>query len=385
MNSIKRIIAVAQKEILHILRDNVTLAIAFIAPIILTLFVGYIYIPQKVTHVPIIIYDQDQTDISRMIINSFEDSERFSVTMVADDYQSVEKAIQSEKVFMALVIPPHLKQDIKAGRSTQVGIILNGCNLVIMNTLANAANQVVATVSGGIAIQVMEGSGFTKNKAFQTVTALNFRTRYWYNPGTSYLVFMLLGLVAVILQQITFLGIALSFAREKEGGTWGLLKLSNLKSYEIFLGKLLVYLVIYSLDALIVYGMSFYFFGIPMRGNIGLLFMATIIFIFTLTAMGMAISILTQNTAQAIELSMLVAVPSFLVSGYTWPQFSMVPGILAISKVLPLTYYLEATRRIVYLGAGMDIVWPSIMSLLVFAAIFIPLTALALNRKLAKV
>jgi ABC-2 type transport system permease protein len=382
MNSFRRIITVAQKEILHILRDNIALAIAFIAPILLTVFVGYLYIPQKVTHVPIIIFDQDQTDVSRSIIRSFEDSERFTVTMVADDYPSMERAIQSEKVYMALVIPPRLKRDIKDGRSTQVGVILNGTNLVIMNTLANAANQVVATISGGITLKVMEGYGVTQSKAYQAVTALNFRTRYWYNPGTSYLVFMLLGLAGVIIQQITFMGVALSFSREKEAGTWGSLKLSKLKDYEIFIGKIVVYLVIYSLDALVVYGLSFYYFGIPMRGSAGLLIATIAIFMLALTTMGMMISIFTQNTSQAIELSMLVAVPSFLVSGYTWPQFAMIPAIRVISKVLPLTYFLEATRSIVYLGAGLNVVLPKLITLFTFSVVFLPLTALALNRRM---
>ncbi|HEX2953450.1 MAG TPA: ABC transporter permease [Bacillota bacterium] len=383
MNSLRRIVAIMQKEILQIFRDNIAFVIAFLAPLVLTFLVGFLYSSEKVTQIPIVIYDQDQSDLSRKIIRSFGDSERFSVTQMVDNYKSMEQAIQDEEAQMALVIPPHLKQDVKEGRSSEVGVILNATNLLTMNTLANAANQVIATISGGITMKVMEGYGVTPSKAYQAVTALCFRTRYWYNPGLSYLVFMLLGLIGTIIQQVTFLGVALSFTREKEGGNWSMLRRSKLRIPEIFLGKLLVYLIIYGLDSLVVYGLAFYYFGIPMRGNIGLAFLSILLFMLALIAMGMAVSIIAQNVAQAIEISMLIAVPSFLISGYTWPQFSMPIVIRLLSEALPLTYFLKAMKGVAYMGGGLNVIMPSLTALLVFALIFIPLTAVVLSYRMS--
>ncbi len=383
-NRWSRIGVVMQKEFLHVFRDKIVFMIAFLAPIALGSLVGFLYIEQKVTHLPVAVYDQDQSALSRTIIRAFSDSERFKITHVCNNYREVEYLMKSEKVFSAIVIPPHLQQNVKSGKSSEVGLIFNGTNILTMNTLANVAAQVIPTISGGITMKVIQGYGVPEQKAYQAVTALSFRSRYWYNPTTSYLVFMLLGLLATIIQQITFLGVALSFIREKESGSWRHLAFSKLSTFEIFLGKLLVYFIIYCIDAIALYGAAFHYFGLPMRGN-PVLFLATVLlFIFVLLAMGMAISILTKSPAQAIEISMLVAVPSFLISGWTWPYISMPFPIQILSKALPLTHFLDAIRRIAYIGAGMDIVWPQLVILGLFGCIFIPLTAWVLNRQMLK-
>ncbi len=379
-----RIGAVMQKEFLHVFRDKIVFMIAFLAPIVLGALVGFLYIEQKVTNLPVAVYDQDQSELSRTIIRAFSDSERFRITNVCNSYHDVERLMQSEEVFSAIVIPPHLQQDVKSGKASEVGLIFNGTNILTMNTLANVAAQVIPTISGGVTMKIIQGYGVPKQKAYQAVTALSFRSRYWYNPTTSYSVFMLLGLLGTVIQQITFLGVALSFIREKESGTWRHLASSKLSTFEILLGKLSVYFIIYCIDAIVLYGLAFSYFGLPMRGN-PLLFLITILlFIFVLLAVGMAISILTKSAAQAIEISMLVAVPSFLISGWTWPYISMPFPIQILSKILPLTHFLEAIRRIAYLGAGLDIVWPKLAILGIFSIIFIPLTAFVLNRQMLK-
>lgn len=379
---LSRISAVMQKEMLHIFRDNIAFMIAFLAPILLGALVSFLYVEQKVTGIPVAVYDQDQSETSRLIIRSFADSERFKITRVCNSYAEVEHLLQSEKVQMGIMIPPHLQKDIKAGVSSEVGLVFNSTNLLTMNTLANAASAVVQTISAGITMKVMQGYGVAPQKAYQAVTALNFRTRYWYNPTLSYLVFMVLGLFGTVLQQVTFLGVALSFSREKENGTWRQLACSKLRAAEIIGGKLSVYFIIYSINALILYGAGFSYFGLPMRGNVFLFLGTVLLFIFVLLAMGMAISIVAASTPQAIEISMLIAVPSFLISGWTWPLASMPWPLQFLSRLLPLSYFLEAIRRIAFLGAGLEVVWPEILVLFLMAAVCIPLTGFVLNRQL---
>jgi ABC-2 type transport system permease protein len=380
----RRIFAVMQKEILHVFRDNITFMIAFLAPIVLGALLSFIYIEQKVTNLPVAVYDQDQSEMSRMIIQAFSDSERFKIAKTCHGYQEIERLMQSEEICSAIIIPPHLQQNIKAGKSSEVGLIFNGTNILTMNTLATTAGQVVQTISAGVTMKVMQGYGITQQKAYQAVTALNFRSRYWYNPTTSYSVFMVLGLFGVLIQQITFLGVALSFVREKENGSWRHLAFSGLSPLETMAGKLLVYFLIYCIDALALYGAGFVCLGLPMHGNALLFIFTLVLFIFVLLAVGMAISIITQSAAQAIEISMLIAVPSFLISGWTWPCNSMPWLLRGLSKILPLTHFLEAIRRIAYLGAGLDIVWPKLLILSLFGIICIPVTMIILHHKMLR-
>lgn len=382
MIKLQRIWAVMQKELLHLTRNNVMLMIAFGAPFLLTLLFGLLYIQQKVTDLPIVIFDRDQTEMSRTIIRSFADSERFKILASVDSFEAVEQAIKREKAVMAVVIPPGLQRNIKAGRATEVGIISNGTNILVMNTAATAANTVIQTISAKITMQIMQGGGVLQRKAYQAVTALSFRNRIWYNPTLSYLVFMVTGLLGVALQQVTLLGVALAFSKEREEGTWQQLQFSGLSWGEFITGKFIFYFLIFALDAVVMYFMGFVWFGVPLRGDAFLLIALTALFLVVLVSLGMAISILAATTAQAIEISMVLAVPSFLISGYTWPYLSMPPVVKVLSKSMPLTYFLEAFKSITLLGNGWDVVGIKFGILALFAVVCLPLAIVFVKRRL---
>ncbi|TCL58617.1 ABC-2 type transport system permease protein [Hydrogenispora ethanolica] len=384
MNTLQRLAGVMKKEFLHITRDNILFMIAFVAPLALTLLCGFLYIQQKVTNLPVVIFDQDQSEMSRMITRAFGDSERLKIVGAVDTYAQLEQALQSERAIMGVVIPPHLQSDLKNVRGAEVGLVINSSNILTMNTVASAASSVVATIGAGVTMKVIQGLGMSPPKAYQAVTALSFRTRNWYNPTLSYLVFMLAGLIGTVLQQVTFLGVALSFVKEKEQGTWRQLSLSKLRVGELIGGKLLVYFMIYALDALIMYGLCFGYFQVPLRGDPWLLLLTVALFIVVLVAVGMAISVLAQNMPQAIEISMLIAVPSFLISGYTWPYLSMPPVIQVLSRLLPLSHFVEAVRAIAIMGAGWNVVWPKLAILAVFALISLPLTYWMVRRTMTR-
>ncbi len=384
MKTLIRLAAVMKKELLHIARDKILFMIAFIAPLALTVLCGFLYIEQKVVDLPVVIFDQDQSEISRMIIRAFGDSERLKLVGTVDTYAGLEQALQSERAIMGVVIPPHLQSDVKQVRGAEVGLVINSANILTMNTVASAASSVVATIGAGVTMKVIEGLGMSGAKAYQAVTALSFRTRNWYNPTLSYLVFMLAGLIGTILQQVTFLGVALSFVKEKEQGTWRQLAFSKLRPAELVWGKLLVYFMVYGFDALLAYGLCFGFFQVPMRGNPWLFLLTVAVFLVVLIAVGMAISVFTPSMPQAIEVSMLIAVPSFLISGYTWPYISMPPVIQVLSRLLPLSYFVEAVRSIAIMGAGWSVVWPKLAILALFAVVCLPLTYLMVRRTILR-
>jgi ABC-2 type transport system permease protein len=383
MKKLQRIWAVMEKELIQLTRNNVMAMITFVGAISLTVLFGYLYIQQKVTDLPVVIFDRDQTELSRTIIRSFADSEKFKILPLVNSFTAVEQAIKTEHAFLGVVIPPNLQKDIKAGRSTEVGVITNGTNILIMNTVATAANTVISTISAKITMQVMEGGGILQRKAYQALKALSFRSRTWYNPTNSYLLFMLVGLIGVMLQQVTLLAVALSFSKEREEGTWQLLRTSGLSWSEFIWGKFLIYFIIFFLNAVIMYLLGFVWFGVPLRGDALLVLALTVLFLVVLIAIGMAVSITANSTTQAIEISMMIAVPSFLLSGYTWPYLSMPPAVQVLSKLLPLTHFLEAFKSIALLGNGWDVVAVKFGYLSLFALVGLPLSIILLKRGMA--
>ena len=200
MKALRRIWAVMKKETFHITRDTVVLMVCFIAPLFLTVLMGSVYMQQKVTNIPIVIYDGDQSDLSRMIINGFNDSERLKIVKFTDSYDELKKEIDSQRAEMGVVIPPNLKKNVKSGKSAEVGVIYNGTNTLIMSTAGTAANQVVATISAGVNMKIMQGTGISSKKALNAVQAISFKSRTWYNPTASYGPFMLMGILGTTLQ-----------------------------------------------------------------------------------------------------------------------------------------------------------------------------------------
>ena len=382
MKALRRIWAVIKKETLHITRDKVMLMICFLAPIFLTVLFGFVYINQKVTNIPIVIYDADKTDLSRTIINGFNDSERLEVIKYAETYDELKREIEEQRAQMGIIIPPNMKKTVKSGQSSEVGIIYNGTNTLIMSTAGTAANQVVGTISAGINIKIMQGTGISSKKAMNAVQALAFKSRTWYNPTASYGPFMLLGLLATILQQLAFLAVALSFSRERESGAWKNLVFSKLKSKEIILGKFIVYLVIFFINAIIMYSIAIRFFQIPQIGNLSLVLLLFLVFLVSVLMLGIFLSAIIKSQVQAIEISMIIAVPSFILSGYTWPSFAMPKALQYVSNSLPLTHYLNATKAVMYMGQGYNVIRNDVRFLLGLGLLFLPINIFLVSRRM---
>lgn len=378
---IRRVIAVMQKEMLHILRDKGMFSIILVAPFFMSLVVSSVYIKHKVTEIPIVVYDQDKSDMSRMIIRAFEDSERLKIVKNIENYDEMKMMIDSQKAYMAVVIPPNLKKNIKSGRAADVGIIMNGSNILITNTIANASSQIIQTLSGGITMKVIEGYGISPKKSYEAVTALNFRTRNWYNPTSSYFVFMILGLIGTIIQQTIFLGTALSIIRERERGSWNMLIVSGISWHELMIGKILTYFIIFTFDIIALYYIALNILPVPMNGNIGLVILTLLIFTAVIVFLGMIFSLFCKNSIQGIQNAMIIAVPSFMLSGFTWPVMAMPELVQKASHILPLTYFLNAIRMEILMGAKYEYVSGDIKVLILFMIVGGIVAALAMKSK----
>jgi ABC-2 type transport system permease protein len=189
-----------------------------------------------------------------------------------------------------------------------------------------------------------------------------------YNPTFSYLSFMVFGLGGTVLQQVLFLGVALSVAREKEAGTWTDL-LRQYSFGQLLLGKLTPYMLLATCNLLLGFTILLKFFAVPYYGSPLLLLGCGTMFNIAVLAIGYAISYFARDQLQATQGAMLIAVPSFMLSGYTWPLMSMPDVIAAIGKSLPLTYFLHAVREIVTKGHGFPSVRHDIVVLAFMAAV----------------
>ena len=383
MKALKRIWAIFKKEAMHILRDKVIYSTAVTTPLMLTLLFGAIYYQGKVTQVPVVIYDADKSELSRMLITGFKDSERLNIYKHVESVEELTEEMDNQRAEAGIILPHNLKKNVKSGQSQEIPVILSGLNSMNMSTASAAINQVIATYSSGINVKVMAGNGISSKKGMQAVQSLSYKSRTWYNPSSSYEVYMLLGLMGMILQQVAFLAVSLSFSKERETGVWKNLIFSKIKSKELVFGKFAIYFIIFFLDAIIMLTLGIKLFKIPMLGSVNALLVLTAAFVGSVLMLGMFISSLLKSQVQAIQLSMMIAVPSYMLSGYTWPVFNMHIILQKLSAVLPLTHYLTSMKSIMYMGQGFSTtVLYDLKCLILIIVIFLPLNILLIERRI---
>lgn len=318
-------------------------------PLLYTILFGFLYSQKKVTEIPTAVVDADQTELSRELYRAFDASQTFRITHVVATEAEAMNLIDRGEVHMAVIVPAHLEQDVKAGREVEVLAVIDGSNIMISNTAVREAGTVVKAVSAGVTLKKLEGQGSWGEEGINLFTGIDYRYRVLYNPTFSYLTFMGFGLAGAVLQQVLFLGVALSVTQQKEAGTWA----DTLREHgfwTIALSKLLPYLLVATFNLILTFVLLLKGFAIPYYGSTAHLLIVGTAFHLAVLAIGFAISFCFKDQLQATQICMLIAMPSFMLSGYTWPLLSMPAAVAAIGKSLPLTYFLNGVREILNKG-----------------------------------
>jgi ABC-2 type transport system permease protein len=327
--------------------------------------------------------DSDQTELSRELIRAFDIDQSFAVSAIVGSETEATRLIDQGSALVGVIIPGGLEQRVKAGQDAEVLTIIDGSNMMISNTAVRAASTVVKSVSAGVTLKKLEAKGQWGEAGQNIFTGIDYRYRVLYNPTFSYLSFMIYGLGGTVLQQTLFLGVALAVAREKEEGSWQR-TLATYSFGQLLVGKLGPYLLLSSFTLVATFAILLKGFEVPYYGDpLHLLWIGTM-FNTAVLAIGFAISFFAKDQLQATQIAMLIAVPSFMLSGFTWPLASMPDGIAAIGKSLPLTYFLHAVREILTKGHDLSFVKVDFLVLLLMTLIGLFLAYLIYLRRTAK-
>lgn len=347
--------AAIQEEWAHIWKDKRLLAILFLVPLLYSALFGFIYTQHKVTEIKTIVMDEDQSALSRQIIQAFEESETFRIASVAHSEQEVEQALAAGEAVVGLFIPNQFEAGIKSGQVLPLLTWIDGSNMIYANSATKGANEIIATFSAGVSLNKLQlQEGLRQEQVMDTLSPIPYRYRVMYNSTFNYSDFMMYGLMGAILQQVLFLGIALSITREKDAGRWGQFAAWEKTPWRLAYAKTAPYFAITLFNATTMLLFASYFFHVPIRGSLmaGLLLAAS--FSFAVCGIGYFISLLSGNQLGATQISMLIAVPSFLVSGFTWPFEAMPQALVTFGKLLPLTYLLDGVRSVFVKGNGLE-------------------------------
>lgn len=363
-----RIVTVLKKEFIHIKRDKASLIMALIMPVMFIFMFGYA-VNTDVEGVDMAILDMDKSTVSRELISKFEASNYFNITSYVKNIDEIEEMIKDDEVKSALVIPGNYSKNIE-GSSSEIQIIIDGVDPNIASTALKNAMM----VSNDYSISIM---GMERNTG-----KIDVKTKVWYNPDLESTKFTIPGLIGLVMQNITVMLTAFSLVREKERGTMELLMVSPIKPPELILGKMIPYIIIGGIDFIIALVLGTQWFNVQIVGSVPLLLILGMAFVICSLAIGILISVVATNQAQAMQMTMLFILPSVLLSGFVFPREAMPLVIENAGYFIPLTYFLEIIRGIILRGSSFNNLVDEAVPMIAFMTMLIILASVKFRKKL---
>lgn len=366
---IRRTLAIAVKELLHLRRDPKTTLTLLGMPLVLLLIFGFA-LSFDVQHIRLAVVDCDGSPQSRALADAFLASGYFDLVHFGRDERALDALFDSGRAQAALVVPAKYGTDLEARRATTVQFVLDGSDSQTATTVLNYARMIVASASPLVRLAGAEGP----------VAALPL---VWFNPDLASARFLVPGLVAFILAITSVIATALAVVREKERGTMESLKATPLHALELLLGKTGPYLVLAFVSAMGSLGLAHLIFDVPMRGSILDLALVTVLFLAGGLGWGILISTIADSQQVAFQMGLLSSMlPTLLLSGFIFPISSMPPVLQLLTHIIPARYFLVALRGIVLKGAGLELWWGQAAALVVYGVAVLGLGTARMVRSL---
>ncbi|MCB5253441.1 MAG: ABC transporter permease [Candidatus Cloacimonadaceae bacterium] len=352
MPNLNRIKAISEKEVFHILRDSRTLAIIFILPLLQLIIFGYA-MNMEIRQVPLVVDDHALNSSSRALVDAFIQTDYFRLVPKGPGVLDPGELFKQRVAQATLSIPKGFNQD---DFTAQLKIDASDPNSaqMIQSYATGIVNTWSAKAGVGIALSPL----------------------ILYNPDMKSSFFFVPGLIALILVMICALLTSISISREKEMGTMEQILVSPVTATEILLGKVLPYIFLGLMDALLILAVGMLLFQVPFRGEFAVFLGFTFLYVLTSLCLGLLVSTMakTQQGAMMTALGMTL-LPTLLLSGYMFPIPSMPPILRRITYIIPARYYLQIIRGIMLKGNSVQHLYQAGLSLVTMSVVMLVIAA----------
>lgn len=370
---LRRTLAIAGKEAIHVRRDPRMLIMGLLFPVILLFIFGF-GVRFDIDRIPLVLLDHDKTPASRELLMDFVASHEFTLVGDVESPDEIAPAFARHEAACALVVPPGYEADLLHGRPVSVQLLIDGSD----PTYANQAIVRADSLGLQAAIRAAARAGLAMDIPFGASVVTRF------NPQAESAIFLVPGTTAYLLAMVSVILTALSVAREWERGSMEQLFATPVGRMEIILGKLLPYLGLGVVQVLLVLTLGAWVFNVPFRGDPTMLAAAAAVFLTAMLAQGLFISIVTKNQIVATQAATMSSMlPSMLLSGFLFPVENMPAPLRAISNIVPARYFIRVLRGVLLKGNGWhEHAW-DLVPMLIFAVFLIVQSARRFDRRIA--
>lgn len=366
------------KEFIQVFRDPRMRAVIFVAPILQVLVFGYA-VSTDVRHVATAVHDLDNSVTSRELISRFVKSGYFDVVDYIRDDDHARALIDRSEVRAVLRMNKGFEEKIRAGRTAQLQVIVDGTDSNTAGIVLNYSSKIAGQFSEQILLTQLARLG----SAARPPGRVEMENRAWFNENLESRNFYVPGVIASIVMVITLMLTGAAVVREKEIGTLEQIMVTPITPAEFILGKTVPFALIGFADLILISVIGVFWFEIPIRGSLLLLFFATSLYLMTALGIGLLISTVSRTQQQAMMSSFFFFFPAVLLSGFMFPIANMPQVIQWITYLNPLRYFIVILRGIFLKGVGLNILWPQMAALAVMGLMTLWLASRRFRKTLA--
>lgn len=357
-----RFLGFVKKEFFHIFRDKRSMLILFGMPIVQVLLFGFV-ITNELTNVNVAVLDHSKDEYSAEIINKITSSGYFNLMRNLDRVDQVDEIFREGEVKAVLVFEPDFGKNLIKGKKGSVQILTDASD-------PNVANLEVNYLQG-----ILQNYNLEINIGNKVPYRIETKTRMYFNVDLRSVFMFVPGIMATILMLVSAMMTSISIAREKELGTMEILLVSPLQPWQIILGKVAPYLVLSIINALVIIGLGYFVFGVPVLGSFILLMLETVLFIFMALSLGIYISTISNSQQVAMMISMFaLMLPTILLSGFIFPIRNMPFPLQILCNIIPPKWFIVILKNIMLKGVGFEFIWKETLVILGMTAVFIGLS-----------
>lgn len=360
--------AILYKEALHVRRDFGTIFFSLIIPLLQMVVIGF-GIDTNVRNVNTVVLNADGRRESRELIDRLKNSDTFHVIRYVQTDHELNDEIIAGRARVGIKIPVDYSDKLLHQQSAQVLVLIDGSDSSVAGQAINVTTAIGLDES------------LRRALANRSDMAVDVRPKLLFNPDSRTPNFLLPGLTAILLLNVTTFLTAFSIVREKERGTLEQLFVTPVRPMGLLLGKLLPYFAIGFFELCLILFFMRFVFSVPIHGSVLLLGLFSLPYIFVSLSLGILISSKAASQAQAMQLAFLTILPSIFFSGYIFPRETMPLFFRVLSYFVPASYFINITRGIILRGASMQHLWIDALVLFGMGAFLLIVAARKFQKK----
>lgn len=355
--------------------------ILLVIPPIIFLFYGLIYQRQFARELPMAVWDEDGSSVSRTLTDMMEQNENIHFTHVVFSNAEIEKLMKEGKIFGAVHFPKNMEADAKKNHQSNITLYTNGAYLVPAKMIYKGAAGII--IKGGLAVvlQKAEKQGMAADKANTLIQPIKLNTTVLYNPDFNYQLYLTPGLVTVGLQMALIVASVLILNLEFKKNTIDSLLDISTSSSQIIIGKMLAHLCIAWILFILISFVVFPVFDLGKPKTDFSFFILYTLLALACIGIGMMLSAISDNLLFVVDVALFFTSPAFVFSGFTFPRWAMPWYDQLYADVMPYTHFLDGFIKLYFMELPLRYATPEMVKLLLFIGITFPVAIVFFQRK----